>query len=258
MKFTFGIVTSSGEEPLGRVRNIVESISNMEIHDSLYEIVVVGGDGICGKNLVHIPFDESVKKAWITRKKNIITETAKFENIVYSHDYVSYDKDWYKGYIEFGNSFDVCMNKIVNFDGSRFADYCLDAMLDIENIFGDIKNQKLIDYDLIEKVDLTKIMYISGAYWVAKKAFMKKYPLDERLCWGQEEDVVWSHEARKYTSFKFNHMSISKLNKDKKMGYQPLSRKTRGQLLSITDEEIGLMNIYTSDRGRDLHDFLEG
>jgi hypothetical protein len=151
MKFTFGIVTSVGEEPLSRVRNIVESISNMEIPDSLYEIVVVGGKELRGKNLVHIPFDESVKKAWITRKKNIITETARFENIVYSHDYVSYDKDWYRGYIDFGNDFDVCMNKIINFDGSRFADYCLDAMLDIENVFGDIKNQKLVDYDLIEK-----------------------------------------------------------------------------------------------------------
>ena len=50
------------------------------------------------------------------------------------------------------------MNKIINFDGSRFADYCLDAMLDIENVFGDIKNQKLIDYDLAKKVDLLLLM----------------------------------------------------------------------------------------------------
>ena len=36
---------------------------------------------------------------------------------------------------EFGNNFNVCMNRIANQDGSRFADWCLDAWIDMGQTF---------------------------------------------------------------------------------------------------------------------------
>ena len=33
-----------------------------------------------------------------SKKKNIITQNAKYENIVYMHDYIVLDNNWYKGY----------------------------------------------------------------------------------------------------------------------------------------------------------------
>ena len=59
------------------------------------------------------------------------------------------------------------------------------------------------------------MMYISGAYWIAKKEFMLKNPLNEILKWGQGEDVEWSLRVRELTEFKINANSIVKLMKYK-------------------------------------------
>ena len=58
-------------------------------------------------------------------------------------------------------------------------------------------------------------MYISGAYFCAKKQFMLKYPLDETLIWGQGEDVEWSFRSREIWNYKCNPNSIVKLLKYK-------------------------------------------
>ena len=44
-------------------------------------------------------------------------------------------------------------------------------------------------------------MYISGAYWVAKRSFMIKNPLDEELAWGESEDVGGSKELEQKKQF---------------------------------------------------------
>jgi hypothetical protein len=58
-------------------------------------------------------------------------------------------------------------------------------------------------------------MYVSGAYWIAKKEFMIKYPLDEAFCWGQGEDGVWVRSMRKVWNYKMNTHSIVRLLKEK-------------------------------------------
>ena len=118
MDFTFGIITSGDSQE--RVAEVVESIKKQNIPN--YEIIVVGDDGVNAdsSNVTSVIFDESVKPAWITRKKNIVTERAVFDNVVYMHDYVALEKGWYEGYLEFGDDWDICMNKIVNSSGTRF------------------------------------------------------------------------------------------------------------------------------------------
>ena len=81
MNFTFGIITE-----LGVWDGVIESIVSQNIPN--YEIIVVGGKSP-SSNVKHIPFDETYKKDWITRKKNIITSEARYTNIVYMHDYYS-------------------------------------------------------------------------------------------------------------------------------------------------------------------------
>ena len=75
MDFTFGIITYKDNENL--INQIIDSIEFQNIPN--YEIIVVGSCNIDRKNLKIIPFDESIKPSWITRKKNIITE--KIENL---------------------------------------------------------------------------------------------------------------------------------------------------------------------------------
>jgi hypothetical protein len=46
-----------------------------------------------------------------------------YENVVYSHDYLTYDPDWYEGFLKFGNNFNVCSNRIYCVTGERFRDW---------------------------------------------------------------------------------------------------------------------------------------
>jgi hypothetical protein len=58
-------------------------------------------------------------------------------------------------------------------------------------------------------------MYISGSYWVAKKDVMLEFKLDENLCWGQSEDIVWSKQVSQKYEFTMNTYSVVKLLKYK-------------------------------------------
>jgi hypothetical protein len=109
MDFTFGIITDGSNDIF--LEKLIESILIQNIEN--YEIIIVGNTKLTNSNIIIIPFDESVHSSWITRKKNIIVRTAKYENIVLMHDYFILDSDWYNGFCKFGHDFDFCVNKII-------------------------------------------------------------------------------------------------------------------------------------------------
>jgi hypothetical protein len=209
MKFTFGIITTCnyGFYPKS-LDKVFDSIALDMSYDDI-EIIIVGGtDDRTWEHYKFIPFDESIKQSWITRKKNIITENAKYDNIVYMHDYVTLEYGWYKGFETFGDKFDICMTPIKNLDGSRYRDWTLwphDITPD-----GSANLNSLLPYDV---TNLSKYMYISGTYWIAKKEVMQRFPLDETLSWGESEDVKWSKQVREHYNFSINTNSSVKLLK---------------------------------------------
>jgi hypothetical protein len=211
MKFTFGIITTDSSLSNDNLMNVLHSIEHQRIPDENYEVIIVGGDSNWKSDLVTtVAFDETKKSGWITRKKNIITQLSKYENIVYMHDYVSLRPCWYEDFHKFGNDFEVCMTPIQNVDGSRFRDWTLwphDTTSD-----GSANLNALLPYDV---TDLSKYMYFSGAYWIAKKKVMEEFPLDESLSWGESEDVLWSKQVRGKYQFKINPHSSVKLLKPK-------------------------------------------
>jgi hypothetical protein len=216
MNFTFGIITTP--QSCGFLQILVDSITEQNIPN--FEIIVVGGINAVDDDVLKvIPFDESKKKMWITKKKNIVTENAKYENIVFMHDYVKLEPGWYDGFLKFGDDFNVCMNKVKNFDGTRFRDWTL-CFRDVEFLNN---REWLIPYSM---TTLSHLMYISGAYWVAKTEFMKKYPLDESLSWGESEDIEWSEQVRQVTSFKMNENSTVSLLKMKQQSFDLASEET--------------------------------
>ena len=171
-------------------------------------------------------FNDDINPLWITVKKNIITKNAKYENIVFIHDYVEFLDDWYEGFLKFGEDWDICMNVFLNLDGSRFRDWCAfdDPDLCIKgpnfrvkdgNIVGGPDQRiVLVPYDYKK----TNHMYISGTYWVAKKKVMLEEPLDEnRWGWGQQEDVEWSQRVRDKYKYVMNTYSTVKSLKEKKL-----------------------------------------
>ena len=209
MKFTFGIITYNDE---ARTLLAIKSILRENIPDC--QIIVVGGENLYNNNnITHIPFDESVKEGWITKKKNIITENAKYDNIVYMHDYIKLNQGWYNKFVQFGDDWDICMNRINTLEykhpwGNRFRDWTAWDDPDICNING-IESCIMVPYTY----NKTKYMYISGGYWVAKKKIMEEEPLNETLCWGEGEDVEWSKRVRTKCRYVMNPHSSVQLTK---------------------------------------------
>jgi hypothetical protein len=207
MDFTFGIITSYDTEQY--VDEIIESIHKLKIPK--YEIIVVGGSKRRGHYWVEFRHDISIKPGWITKKKNIVTDLAEYDNVVYMHDYLSLDSDWYDGFLKFGNNWNVCMCKLIKKTGERYRDWTVcNGVISCDD--PDLPHGTL---NIPYTYNKTQYMYISGAFWVAKRAFMELVPLDENFCWGQGEDGDWSRRARKVWNYKMNTHSTVHLLKDK-------------------------------------------
>lgn len=196
MDFTFGIITGGGAEEY--IKKTIISIKEQKIEN--YEIIVVGDCKLSEKNLRVVEFDESIKNKWITKKKNIITSLSNYENIVYLDDYIYFQEGWYNGQKKLGDNFEVRMDKILNFNGERFRDWCI-WPINHNSMDQLIEKDCLLPYDIDY---LTKYMYISGSYWISKKNIMEKFPLNENLCWGEGEDVEWSKKIRNEVTFQMN------------------------------------------------------
>lgn len=196
---TFGIITNaqhhSATEQNYRLNLILDSIENQSIPKC--EIIIVGDYNTPRANC--IPFDDTIKKGWITKKKNIITQNATHDIIVYLHDYIVFDKNWYDNFVKFGTDWDLCMHRIINKDGTRFRDWCVfqyDGNVGKNGIWTHTtpkhKPCTISPYLPPYEYDKTQNLYISGSYWVAKKYVMEQEPLDEDFVWGQPEDIEWS------------------------------------------------------------------
>jgi len=227
MKFTFGIITAgTSDESLNLV---IDSIERQNIPE--YQILIVGNSQVSRKNTFIIPFDESIKPGWITRKKNIVTINARYENVVYTHDYVVFEDDWYEGFLKFGDDFKICMNKFVNPDYSRFRDWVIWPHND--NFMDSIvlpNRECLIPYDMTH---LSKYQYISGTYWIAKKQVMEDHPLDDNLLHCQGEDVEWSKRVRYKYDFSMNPYSTVKSLKFKDPAFNVAGEETIQKLRMV-------------------------
>jgi len=180
---------------------IIDSIEALNIHPFDYEIIINGPpqyNSIADRS-DHISVSNDWKPQWITRQKNDIARRARYDNIVLLHDYIVFDQDWYTEFEKFGDDWDVCMNCIINNDGTRFRDWVL-------------WEPQWVDYNDHSQ---TRNMYVSGSYFCVKKDFFLRNPLDERLYWGQEEDVIWSKQVRPFWNYKCNSQSKVRLLKYK-------------------------------------------
>lgn len=196
--WSFGIVYGSNTTYLPEV---IQSIREQNIPD--YEIILVGDSSLIseiqGDDILKINFDETIRSGWITKKKNIICQFSKKNNISLHHDYVKLNPNWFSGFENFGYDWDVCMTPIRDVTGLRFRDWVYWP-------------PEFVDY--YSEPDTSK-MYVSGSYYCVKKKYALINPLDEKLCWGQGEDVEWSKRLRETWNYKCNPKSSVKLCKPK-------------------------------------------
>lgn len=247
MNFTFGIITGGNND--SHINLIIDSIEKQNIPN--YEVIIVGASNINRNNTRIIPFNENIFPLWITKKKNTIISEAQFENIVFMHDYIILNDDWYAGFLKYGNDFDVCMTRILNSDCTRFRDWVLwphngewtDSITE--------NRECLIPYDMNH---MSEYMYISGAYWVAKAELMNKYPLDETLLWGQGEDVLWSKQVRKEYVFSMNQHSSVQLLKYKDPVFLEASQET---ICKLKNTPIKIAINYFSHNRNNFWDYFK-
>jgi len=200
MKWTFGIITTGNNEE--NLSKVVNSILLQDIID--YEIIIVGNTKIQGSKIKNIFFDESIKPGWITRKKNLIAETAKFKCLSIHHDYVTLDKNWYKYFLEFGDDWDVCMTRIETLNGKRFRDWVIWDESQPHKMFGNDGKIQYLSYTEDKK---TNQQYISGTYFCVKRDYLLRNKLDERRSWSESEDVEWSLRMRNSWKLRCNWKS---------------------------------------------------
>src|SRR5574343_285642 len=229
MKFTFGIITSSGSNQW--IPQMIESIKRLNIPE--YEILIVGDSSIQEiDNIRLISFDETIKDKWITRKKTLITEDAKSDNIVYTHDYHIFDDNWYEGFLKFGDDFKVCSNIIINGDGSRYRDWTWwdwpGAAYATTNNIRFPNGEHLLPY---HETRCSRWMYINGSYWVAKKSVMQEFQLNENLAHGGMEDIEWSKRVSSKYNFSMNTNSSVKMLKYADAYWKPMSDSTYNNIL---------------------------
>lgn len=236
MKFTFGIITNASNGINNYLPRVVDSILKENIPE--YQIIIVGSEKELKKyfnNIDIIDFNENIKPAWITRKKNLITQYAKYDNIVYMHDYIGLIPGWYSGWLKFGENYHACMNKMVDCNNIRFRDWTIwpldNPAREMINRLG-LGNHLLLPY---EETRFSKYQYFSGAYWVGKKDVMKEFTLNENLCWAQGEDVEWSLRIREKYNFSINQNSTVKVLKPHKdRAFNELTPQQYQQILQYT------------------------
>ncbi len=183
-KWTFGIVTNGDRD--NWVEEIIQSIRKQDIPN--YEIIV------CGKyrdrkekDFIYIDFNERSDKGWITKKKNLIAEKAKYENLCIIHDRLVFDKDWYKAMKRYGNAFELLGCRQIEKITNEFAG---DWITLGGPIYTEYKISRLRDTDWDYNV------YLSGQLTIIKKSIWEKILWDESRFWYEWEDVDISFRAR--------------------------------------------------------------
>lgn len=228
LEFEFGIITDGNNKD--RVDRVVESIHALGIEEN-YGITVVGNYIPSNHHRIQVfRFDENQKSKWITKKKNLVTKYARFQNVVYMHDYICLNGDWWAGWKnhhkQYGMDFAVAMNRIINLDGSRYRDWTLcpcNTLENVRNAHNIPTSKNLLPY---EEAGMSKGQYFSGAYWVAKKKVMVEFPLDESLGWGDGEDMIWSHQVRNKYDFVMNPQSSVRITvQNKHRAFDEISRE---------------------------------
>jgi hypothetical protein len=204
IQWTFGIVT--GYQDRSRLSQIIENIISLSIPE--FEILIIGGGrndySYEHENVRFIDFDESIKPLWITRKKNLLCQEAKYENVVLMHDYHVFDSSWYENFKVFGTDWDICSCPQYLITGARNP---MDWSLWDKPGHGRAWS---LDYNDWTQ---TRYMYISGGFFIVKKYVILKEPLNESLGWNEEEDVEWSLRVRDKYVMKCNGKSVVRHNK---------------------------------------------
>ncbi|MCW8965849.1 MAG: hypothetical protein OQK82_04060 [Candidatus Pacearchaeota archaeon] len=180
-KWSFGIITNGKKNEW--IEKQISAIKEQEIPN--YEII------ICGtyferkeENIKYLPFSKKDELGWITKKKNLICENAKYENLCVLHERVVPDRGWFKGMKKYGNYFEVLSCVIKDKNKKRCGDW-----ITYGSKFGSFPFVGLLDYR-----DFDIYGCLDGGLTILKKSVWERVKWDENLFWNQAEDAKLSSD----------------------------------------------------------------
>lgn len=196
--WSFWIVTNWNRDEW--LDDLIDSIKKQNIEK--YEILICWKSEKYkdNKDIIFIPFNKRSNLWWLDKKKNLLIQKSKYQNIVIMHDRYVFDDNWFNWMKKWWNNFEYITNK-------QYYEWN-------EN-YPFIEIHWLNSYDYINEKNLRKrrwfLMYINNddnfsKYWylswwlqITKKYFYNKVWLwNENLFWQEWEDVMLS---KKFHSF---------------------------------------------------------
>lgn len=219
MNFSFGIPLSPNYEA-DTLQTIVNSIQyqNFDEENDKFEIILCGDfrDDLRikpGVSIVHLPFDETIKPKWITKKKNVIAAASQYANVCILHDYYRLGSNWYDSLNrcqQEHDDWDVLCSPIYTYEQERHSDWLVNQKY-MDQL---LEKYPELEADLIDAApteengarwvcglpysenELSHIQYVSGGYIFAKKRVFDEVPFDESIAWGEApEDIIWSEQV---------------------------------------------------------------
>jgi GT2 family glycosyltransferase len=176
---TIGILTL-GDRP----RELEHLLASVRLHCHLpHEVIIVSPEGIdtsaYKSHFQHIPFSERDDYGWITRKKNLICDRARYSDIIVCHDRFHFSKDFFSFYEDWGCGYGIAGPKVRLPDGKRGLDWGI--------VRG--SNHTWSRGGLLEYRDCSPHAYIPGGVTMIRKSFWRHFPWAEDLFWNEHEDV---------------------------------------------------------------------
>jgi hypothetical protein len=187
--WTFGI-PFGGKNSIW-VEELILSIVNQKIPN--YEIIICGpyrNKEFINKYNIKIIADVKLEndiRIPICHKKNKIIKNASFQNICILHDRFLFQRNWYIKMKEYGNYFDYLCLPTMDLNMNRFDVDWMEFNFPISQKF---KRNKSFEYS-----KWSPNIIIQGGVVIGKADLLKKHLLDERIHWGELEDMHLSKVA---------------------------------------------------------------
>lgn len=186
-KWSFGIITNGKKKR--QVDELIDSIISQNVPN--YEIIICG-DFKSDKHSIVLIDDVKIEneiRGPITIKKNKIAKQAKYENLIILHDRYLFPNDWFKKMKNYGNYFDILTVPNIGPKGGRVNDW--GKYLSKPSQISHFNGQSIS----LPYTTWSQDWYSQGGLIIIKKNLYNKILLDERLFWGELEDIQFSKIA---------------------------------------------------------------
>lgn len=177
--WTFGMLTTGA-----RLENVERFITSVEENcREPYEVLIVSPvplPSIESRRGVRVLlFSEHDELGWITRKKNLIAERARYSDILICHDRFTLDRDFTRSFADWGYAYGLAAVRVRLEDGRRGLDW---GVVSSQNHV--YSSGGLLDYRAY-----SQYVYVPGGATVIRKAFWRDFPWNDNLFWNEHEDV---------------------------------------------------------------------